>query len=68
MRYFAITAKEKGQVIEAIEYLVDLVDINLTDLPTTERLRFHQFAAYSKQYSIDLIPFKRKRLHSLLDS
>ena len=44
------------------------MDINLTDLPTTERLRFHQFAAYSKQYSIDLIPFKRKRLHSLLDS
>lgn len=44
------------------------MDINLTDLSTTERLRFHQFAEYSKQNPIDLIPFKRKRLHSLLDS
>ena len=25
MRYFSITAKEKSHVIEAIEYLVDLV-------------------------------------------
>lgn len=53
------------------------MDINLADLSTTERLRFHQFAEYSKPYRlsivlsiqnpIDLIPFKRKRLHSLLD-